>query len=181
MLFTYAVILLAFATIGWYLVTYNALTNARNAVDQAWSNVEVELKRRLDLIDNLVQVVKGYSAHEASTLERTVQLRASTTNATQAATAEPQIKQSLGQIVALAESYPDLKANQQFLSLQTELANTENRIAERRHAYNQNVSRYRLQQQEFPANLVAQAHTFAPKDFFDAPDEEIQQVPEVKL
>ena len=180
MFLTYAVLLVTLTVVGWYLFTFNALTNGRNAVDQAWSNVEVELKRRFDLIDNLVQVVKGYAAHEVSTLERTVQMRASATSASQAASAEPQIKQSLGQIVAIAESYPDLKANQQFLSLQSELANTENRIAERRHAYNQNVSRYRLQQQEFPASLIARAHAFAPKDFFDAPDE-VQNVPEVKL
>lgn len=180
MFLTYGVLILAVATLGWYLVTFNSLTNARNAVDQAWSNVEVELKRRFDLIDNLVQVVKGYSKHEADTLERTVQLRSSATSAAQAASAEPQIKQSLGQIVAIAESYPDLKANEQFLNLQTELSNTENRVADRRHAYNQNVSKYRLLQQEFPASFIAQAHSFAPRDFFDAPDE-VQNVPQVKL
>lgn len=177
-------ILLVLAYVAWHYTTYNGFVNARTGVEQSWSNVEVELKRRLDLIDNLVAVVKGYAAHEASTLEATVKARtpiSMTGGALQATQSIPVLKDVIGKIFGLAEAYPDLKAAPQFLSLQEELVTTENRIAERRHAYNQTVSRYQNLKQAFPSSIVGSLHDFPNKEFFDAPDNIINEVTTVKF
>ena len=183
MYFTYAAVMLAAIAVLWYLLTYNSLVAARNAVDQAWSHIEVELTRRFDLIANLVEVAKGYAKHERETFAQVASLRTQARlfdNAEAANQVQPELARTIGQIMALAENYPQLRADQSFLSLQRELSETENRIAERRHAYNQTVNLYANRCHTVPSNVVAEAHRFAPKAFFDAPDEHVQ-LPKVDL
>lgn len=183
MVMTYSVLFLGVVAGLWGFLLFNRLTAAVFGVDQSWSNIEVELKRRLDLIDNLVQVVKGYTSHESETLKSVTMLRGSSgqiSEATRASSAEPEIKESLGKLFAIAESYPQLKADKQFLTLQTELSNTENRIAERREVYNQGVSLYKNLCSAFPSNLIASSFGFTDRGFFDAP-EEVAATPSVKF
>lgn len=178
------VLVLAGGFVLWYYLTYNSLVAHRNATDQSWSNVEVELKRRFDLIENLVGVVKGYAAHERGTLEKIVSLRRQADdlrNPAQAQAAQQQMSSALVNLIAIAESYPQLKADSQYLNLQSELTTTENRIAERRNAYNQSVNMYSNRLETFPSNILASAHGFTPKQFFDEPDELVTSVPKVNL
>jgi LemA protein len=177
-----AAIILMF--VFWYLATYNELVRARNATSQTWSNTEVELKRRLELITNLVEVVKGYSRHESETLQKVALARTSGQGFPSAAKANGLEGEFAGlsqRLVALAESYPDLKANNNYQQLSTNLIDTENRIAERRQAYNKTVNLYRNLQETFPSNLLAQLHRFAGVEFFKVPEAEASQVPQVKL
>lgn len=184
MYFTIAAIIVGATAVLWYVLTYNGLVKNENAVDQSWSNIEVELKRRFDLILNLVETAKGYAKHESETLQSVAKLRgmaqsfgdARTANETQAALAPV-----IAKVMVLAESYPQLRADQSFLKLQDELSATENRIAERRQAYNQTVNRYQNAVEAFPSNIVAGIHRFPAKSFFDAPDELAERSPEVKL
>ena len=171
-------------SIVWYWTTYNQLVAARNSTDHSWSNIEVELKRRFDLIGNLIEVVKGYTGHENSTLQSVTAARSAHTefpSAHEGNVAQSAIAASLGQIFMLAESYPDLKANTQFLSLQDELANTENRIAERREAYNQTVNLYLNLLRSFPSSFVGSLHAFIAREFFEAPDKAVYEAPKVSL
>jgi LemA protein len=176
--------ILCATVVVWYLVTYNSLINARNAVDQSWSHIEVELQRRLDLIGNLVEVVKGYAKHESETFQQVAALRTQArpfADAELANAVQPQLMRSVGQLIALAESYPQLLADKSFLNLQHELSDTENRIAERRHAYNQTVNGYLNRIQSVPSNIVAAINAMGPRAFFDAPDELVEPAPAVKL
>jgi LemA protein len=168
----------------WYLLTFNSLVRSRNAVDQAWSHIEVELKRRLDLITNLVEIAKGYAKHERETFKQVAALRTQSRPFSDAAAAnntEPDLTRAIGQIMVLAENYPQLRADQSFLNLQKELSETENRIAERRHAYNQTVNMYLNQLHSVPSNVVADVQEMPERSYFDAPDAEIQQPPTIKL
>lgn len=168
----------------WYLLTFNLLVQSRNAVDQAWSNIEVELKRRFDLVQNLVEIAKGYARHENETFRKVAELRGQAGafhDAAAANTNQREMQRALQQVVVLAENYPQLRADQSFLQLQSELSTTENRIAERRHAYNQNVNLYQNRCQFVPSNLVAGLHRFPGKAFFDAPDELAAAAPAVNL
>jgi LemA protein len=183
MYFTYAAILICAIIIVWYVTAYNAFVKARNAADQAWSHIEVELKRRFDLIQNLVEVAKGYARHESDTFQRVTQLRTQANPFSSAASAnkiEPDLRQSIGEIMVLAEAYPQLRADQSFLNLQNQLTDTENRVAERRHAYNQTVNFYAILLRSIPSNIVGEIHDMPPREFFEAP-EEVQQVPQVQL
>lgn len=155
------------------IVTYNGLVAIRNHIRDAWANIDTELKRRYDLIPNLVETAKGYAKHESETLERVIALRnqckANTGSpATQAAT-EKLLVSSLNGLFALAENYPDLKANANFQQLQQELVNTEDRIQAARRFYNGNVRDYRNKAQSFPANVVAGMFGFPPEaeEFFE--------------
>lgn len=155
------------------IVTYNGLVAIRNHIRDAWANIDTELKRRYDLIPNLVETAKGYAKHESETLEKVIALRnqckANTGSpATQAAT-EKLLVSSLNGLFALAENYPDLKANANFQQLQQELVNTEDRIQAARRFYNGNVRDYRNKAQSFPANVVAGMFGFPPEaeEFFD--------------
>ncbi len=182
--FTIAALVFCAALVGWYLWNFNALVQARNAVDQAWSNIEVELKRRLDLIGSLVETARGYAQHESQTFRDVAELRGraqSFGTAADANAAQGELARAVRGIMVLAENYPQLRADQAFLKLQGELAETENRIATRRLAYNQTVNLYQNLCQTIPTNLVAGIHDFPPRDFFDAPDELAQQAPEVRL
>lgn len=184
MYFTIAASILCGTIILWYLLTYNSLVKARNAVDQAWSHIEVELKRRLDLITNLVEIAKGYAKHERDTFTQVAALRAQQrpfSNAAAANSAEPDLSRTISQVMVLAENYPQLRADQSFLNLQKELTETENRIADRRHAYNETVNMYLNSIRSVPANIVADIQDFTERAYFDAPDAEIAQAPAVKL
>jgi LemA protein len=184
MIFTYIAAALCAIFVIWYVVTFNALVNARNAVDQAWSHIEVELTRRVDLIHNLVEVAKGYARYEGDTFKQMAALRTQARPFGDAAAAnnvQPDLTRTIGQIMVLAESYPQLRADQSFLTLQTELAETENRIATRRHAYNQTVNVYANQLHSVPSNIVAQIQNMKEKSYFDAPDDQITEAPSVRL
>ena len=162
---------------------YNGLVGSRNRVDNAWSQVDVQLKRRYDLIPNLVETVKGYAAHEQQTFERVIAAR----NAAQAATtpaeqaeAENILTGALRQLFALAEAYPELRASENFQRLQAELAETENKIAVSRQIYNDTVLTYNNKVQQVPTNLVASMFGFDGREFFEAGDE-AQEAPAVEF
>jgi len=184
MYFTLAAIVVCVTVALWYLLTFNLLVQSRNAVDQSWSNIEVELKRRFDLIQRLVETAKGYSRHEQTTFQAVTELRSQARpfgNAQIANNSQTDLTHAVRQMVALSESYPELRANENFISLQSELTTTENRIAERRYAYNQNVNLYQNRCQFTPSNIVAGMHRFPSKAFFDAPDELADAAPRVQL
>ena len=152
-------------------VTYNRLVRLRNRVEAAWSQIDVQLKRRHDLIPNLVETVKGYAAHERETLESVTQARQQAVAAKgveEQAQAENMLTATLRQLFAVAEAYPDLKANQNFLALQEELTGTESRIAFSRQFYNEQVLAYDNALETFPSNTVAGMFNFEPKVYFEA-------------
>jgi LemA protein len=176
-------ILIAAAGLALVLL-YNSLVSLRQQVRSAWSQIDVQLKRRYDLIPNLVETVKGYAAHEKGTFERVVEAR----NTAMAATgvvaqgqAETVLSGALRQLFALAEAYPELKANQNFLSLQEELSSTENRISFARQHYNDVVVSYNTKRLSFPANLFAGAFGFGAEEFFEITSPEERATPQVKF
>lgn len=160
------------ALVLYMVVIYNGLVTKRVQTENAWSQIDVQLKRRHDLIPNLIETVKGYASHEKETLERVIQARNSAIAAggndlkTQAA-AENMLSGALRQIFALSESYPDLKANQNFAQLQEELTSTENRISFARQHYNDSVAVFNTAIQQVPANIVAGFGGFTAKEFFE--------------
>lgn len=169
----------------WMMLTYNNLIRSRNTADQTWSDIDTQLKRRHDLIPNLVNTVKGYAAHEKETLERVVQARqqavaAGGGTADQAA-AENMLTGALRQVFALAERYPDLKANQSFLDLQRELSGTEDRINASRQTYNQAVNTYNSALQVFPNNVLAGVFNFQTKTLFQLDTPAEGAVPQVQF
>jgi LemA protein len=170
--------------LGWLLLTYNGLVRLRNQVKNAWSQIDVQLKRRYDLIPNLIETVKGYAAHEKETLERVIAARqrgmAANTVKDQAE-AENMITGALRQLFALSESYPNLKANENFLALQEELASTENKIAFSRQYYNDAVQTFNTKQEMFPAKLVASMLGFQPAEFFEVEESSQREAPKVKF
>jgi LemA protein len=164
------------------IVTYNGLVAIRNHIRDAWANIDTELKRRYDLIPNLVETAKGYAKHESETLENVIALRnkcqANTGSPAQQATTEKLLVSSLNGLFALAENYPDLKANANFQQLQEELVNTEDRIQSARRFYNGNVREYRNKAQSFPNNIVANMFGFPPmaEEFFEVDPVERESV-----
>jgi LemA protein len=156
------------------IITYNGLVRFRNQIENAWAQIDVQLKRRYDLIPNLVETVKGYASHEKETLERVIQARNMAIQAQgphDQAEAENMISGALKSIFALSEAYPDLKANQNFLNLQEELSGTEGRIAYARQFYNDSVFRYNTKIQSFPAVIIAGMLQFNEREYFEADDE----------
>jgi LemA protein len=150
---------------------YNSLVRNRNRVENAWSQIDVQLKRRHDLIPNLVETVKGYAAHERGTFEAVTNARVSAINAQgpqQQAAAENVLTGALKSLFAVAEAYPDLKANQNFLNLQEELTATEDKVAYARQFYNDSVLTYNTRIQQFPTVILAGAFHFTKRDYFDA-------------
>ena len=151
-------------------ITYNSLISLRVRVDEAWSDITVQLKRRADLIPNLVESVKGYAAHEKSVFEAVTQARAETISAqspAEATLAEGHMQQALKSIFAVAEAYPQLQASQNFLQLQSELVDTENKIQASRRFFNGGVREYNTKLQLFPNNLFAKMFGFEARDFFE--------------
>ena len=183
---TTAIIILAVVvgiTLLWLIGVFNGLIRLRNRVDEAWSDIEVQLKRRYDLIPNLVNSVKGYAKHEEGTFTKVTEARA---NAMQAGTpaehavAEGMLSQALKSLFAVSEAYPALQASDNFLHLQKELVDAEDKIQSARRFYNGNVRDFNTKLQVFPNNLIAGILGFKKYDFFDAPDA-VNEVPEVKF
>jgi LemA protein len=162
--------------IGIFLwATYNSLVTLRVRVDEAWSDINVQLKRRLDLIPNLVETVKGYAKHESSVFQDVTEARSNVINANgvkETAAAENQFEGALKSLFAVAESYPDLKANENFVELQRELVDTEDKIQGSRRFYNSGVTALNTKVQTFPANVVAGMFNFKNREFFDVDETE---------
>ena len=169
-----------------FIGAYNRLVALRQNANEAFADIDVQLKQRQDLVPNLVETVKGYAAHERGTLDEVTQARAAAANAgnlEQRAQAESALTGALGRLMAVAESYPDLKANQNFLQLQSELADLENKIAAARRFFNNAIAEYNASIQRFPAVLVAGMFGFQARDFFDvgADRPAMQVAPQVKF
>jgi len=176
-------VLIAIAVFG-VIGIYNSLVGLRQTVRNAWSQIDVQLKRRYDLIPNLVETVKGYAKHERETLEQVVQARNAAVSAQgvqQQAQAENALTGALRQLFALSERYPDLKANQNFLALQEELATTENRISFARQHYNDSTATYNTRVQSFPANILAGMFNFTSEPFFEIEDAAQREAPKVQF
>ena len=155
------------------VLLYNNLVRLRNRIEGAWAQIDVQLKRRYDLIPNLVETVKGYAGHERETLDAVVRARnaaGAASGPADQAQAETMVTAALRQVFALSEAYPDLKANQGFLQLQEELSGTEGRISYARQYYNDTVLRYNTKIQTFPAVLIANAMRFREREYFEADD-----------
>ena len=174
------IVVLALIVVGWAVMAYNGLIKLRNLVQEAWRQIDVELKRRHDLIPNLVETVKGYAAHERGTFEEVIQARNSAMTAGQSpaqqAQSEGMLSQALGRLFALSEAYPDLKANQNFMSLQDELTSTEDRIASSRRYYNANVRELNTKVETVPTNIVAGLFGIRREEYFEVEGQEREAV-----
>lgn len=163
----------------WVIGMYNGLVRARIRVREAWAGIDVQLKRRSSLIPNLVETVKGYAAHEKDTLENVTRARAQLDRASgpkEAAQADNMLQASLRSLFAVAEAYPDLKANENFRELQRELTDTEDKIAYSRQFYNTNVGNYNEKRETFPTAIIAGMFNFGPEEFYEAEEESRQDV-----
>ena len=157
------------------IAMYNGLVSSRAKVDNAWSQIDVQLQRRFDLIPNFVETVKGYTSHEAETLEKITTLRTSWANAgtvAEKASLDNQLSGALKTIMAVSENYPDLKANENFAQLAEELRNTENKISFSRQFYNDSVTMYNQKLLMFPTNIIANMFNFKPRELFEIQNEE---------
>ena len=172
------IVVVVVVVVGFFLVMqYNALVRVRNRIENGWAQIDVQLKRRYDLIPNLVETVKGYATHERETLEKVIQARngavaASGSGPAGRAEAENMLTQTLGRLFALAEAYPNLKANENFMSLQGELSGTEDKIAYARQFYNSSVQTFNTSIQSIPTNIIAGVGGFKQMDFFEAAEGE---------
>ena len=177
------IVLALIAAVVLFVVSiYNSLIKLRNQVKNAWSQIDVQLKRRHDLIPNLIETVKGYMDHERDTLENITKARSQAVQAEgvgDKAKAEGELTQALGKFNLVVENYPDLKANQNFLSLQEELTSTENKISFSRQSYNDQVLFYNNKIQMFPSNIIAGMFKFNEEEFFEIEDEKEREVPKV--
>ncbi len=179
------ILIIVVLVIAIYITAYNGLQRSKIYTEESWSQIDVQLKRRNDLIPNLVETVKGYAKHESETFEKVVQLRNQLTqipadNHEETLKVSNEITDSLKTIFALSENYPDLKANENFLKLQEELTNTENKIAYSRQLYNSSAAQYDQRLLTFPSNIVAKIHGFKKVDYLETPQEE-KEVPKVKF
>jgi LemA protein len=182
----FVIVLLAVVAVVaiWVIGIYNGLVRLKNQVKNAWSQIDVQLKRRHDLIPNLVETVKGYAGHEKSTLENVVQARSKAVSAQGVeaqARAEGELSSALGRLMVVVEQYPDLKANQNFLALQEELSSTENRISFSRQHYNDSVMTYNTRIQSFPQNVLAGMFGFGDEAFFEVEEAAQREAPQVKF
>jgi LemA protein len=166
------------------IAIYNSLVQKRIRCQEAWSQIDVQLKRRYDLIPNLIETVKGYAAHEKDTLERVINARSRAIAATgvkEQAEAENFLTGALRQLLALSEAYPNLKANENFAQLQEELTSTENRIAFARQHYNDSSAVYNTARESFPNNLIANAFGFQRQEYFELEEASMREAPKVKF
>ena len=174
------IVILAF----WIFSLYNSLVRARNAVKNSWSQIDVQLKRRHDLIPNLVETVKGYMRHERETLEAVTNARAAAINASgvaESGKAEGMLSSALKSLFAVAEAYPDLKANQNFLALQEELTSTENKVSFARQAYNDATMMYNNRIEMVPTNIIASMFNFQKAEFFELEVPAEREAPKVSF
>lgn len=171
-------LIIVVAIILLFVGMYNGLVQSRNKVKNAWSQIDVQLQRRFDLIPNLVEAVKGYMAHEQETLTKVTELRTSWANAStvgEKAELDNQLSGALKTIMAVSENYPDLKANQNFSELQEELRNTENKISYSRQFYNDSVTMYNTKLEVVPTNIIANIFNFKPEEVFKVESEEARK------
>ena len=179
------IVLALLALLALFIIAiYNTLVRLRNQVENAWSQIDVQLKRRHDLIPNLVETAKGYMHHERETFEAITNARSQAMGAkgvAEAGKAEGVLGQALSKFLLTVEAYPDLKANQNFLSIQEELSSTENKIAFSRQAYNDQVLFFNNKIQMFPSNIIAGMFNFGKRDFFELGDESEREVPKVSF
>ena len=179
------ILIILIVLVLWAVIAFNGLVSLRNRAKEAWADIEVQLKRRYDLIPNLVNTVKGYATHESSAFENVTKARSAAMGAgsvADKATNENMLAGALKSVFAIAEAYPDLKANQNFLALQNELSDTENKIQSARRFYNGNVRDLNTKIEVFPSNILANAFHFTKMEFFDIPDNDAAQSPvEVKF
>lgn len=178
------IVVLLVAVVGIVVGIYNGLVRKRIATENGWSQIDVQLKRRHDLIPNLVDTVKGYASHERETLEAVIQARQQAVDASSVAeqgAAEGFLTQALGKLFALSEAYPDLKANQNFMQLQEELVSTENKISFARQHYNDTVSQFNTAVQSFPSNIIAGMFNFQQREFFEIEAPEMRETPRVSF
>ncbi len=182
-LYIWLPIIIVAAVIIWLILTYNGLITLRNRVKEAWSDIEVQLKRRYDLIPNLMNTIKGYTKHEEGVFTKVTEARAAAMSAktpAEHAKTENMLTETLKSLFAVAENYPELKASKNFLQLQNELTDTENKITASRRFYNSNVRDFNTKIQKFPTNIIAGVLGFKDQEFFDAPDE-VHEAPKVKF
>ncbi|HWV20846.1 MAG TPA: LemA family protein [Devosia sp.] len=182
----WVILALVVAVAGYAVTIYNGLVKNRQMVEEGWSGIDVQLKRRTDLIPNLMETVKGYMTHERETLEAVTNARAAATSAAngtpeQRAAAEGQLTSALGRLLATAEAYPDLKANTNFLEFQTALQTVEDEIQMSRRYYNGAVRNLNVQVESFPSNLIANAFKFIKAQYFELENAADRQVPNVKF
>lgn len=174
-MFGWILLIVIVVALAWLLMTYNGLIKSRNQTDEAWSDIDVQLKRRHDLIPNLVATVQGYASHESGVFTKVAEARSQAMQAKSIddkIDAENQLMGTLKSLFAVAESYPDLKANQNFLQLQTELADTENKVQASRRFYNGNVRDFNTKIQVFPTNMIASFLKFTAYKFYEATEDE---------
>lgn len=180
--------------IVWFIAAYNSFVHLRNRTDEAWADIEVQLKRRFDLIPNLVNTIKGSTAFEQGTLTAVVEARAKATSIqidptkvdadtmSKISASQGELSSALGRLMVVSEQYPDLKSNQNFLSLQRELGDTEDKIQAARRFYNGNVRDLNIKTESFPSNIIANIFKFTKRVFFDIPDDGPESKPvEVKF
>ena len=168
----------------WFIFIYNRLVTLKNRVKEAWADIEVQLKRRYNLIPNLVETVKGYATHEKEVFEKVTEARARAISAgslKEKAAAENMLSDTLKSLFAVAENYPQLKANENFLSLQKDLTDTEDKIQAARRFYNGNVRDFNIALEKFPNNVVASMFHFKPAEFFEIEEETQRAVPKVQF
>jgi LemA protein len=175
---------LALIIFFWVIGMYNGLVSSRNQTKNGWSQIDVQLKRRHDLVPNLVETVRGYATHERQTLESVIQARNQAVgagNIPDRIKAESELSGVLSRLMVVCEQYPDLKANQNFLGLQEELSSTENKIGFARQAYNDEVMKYNTKLESFPSNLIAGTFHFQPAAFFEVANAAEREAPKVKF
>lgn len=178
------VIVIIVALAAWLIGVYNSLIKGRNRVDEAWSDIDVQLKRRYDLIPNLVETVKAYAGHEKEVFQKVTEARSNamqTKGIEEKGQAENMLTQTLKSLFAVAENYPDLKASDNFAKLQDELTDTENKVQASRRFYNGNVRDFNTKLQIFPTNVVGGMLGFKKYDFFQMENEEERKAPKVKF
>jgi len=178
------VLILALGIVVWGIGVYNGLIRLRNTKDEGWSGIDVQLKRRHDLVGNLVNTVKGYMAHEKDVLEEIAKMRSLAQNATgaaQASQAEGQLSQALGRLFAVMENYPQLRANENVMQLQNTLTALEDEIQLARRYYNGTVREYNTRTEVFPASIIARQYGFQKADFFELNNVEEREVPQVSF
>ncbi len=182
----WVILALVVGVVGYAIVIYNSLVSNRQMVREGWSGIDVQLKRRTDLIPNLMETVKGYMAHERETLDAVINARAKATSAAASgpearAKAEGELSSALGRLLAIAEAYPDLKANTTFLEFQNALQGVEDEIQMARRYYNGAVRNLNIQVESFPSNIVANTFKFEQAEYFELENEAERAVPQVKF
>ena len=180
----YIILFVVFFVVGWLVGIYNSLVKIKNRTKEAWADIDVQLKRRYNLIPNLMETVKGYASHEKGVFEKVTQARAQAMgaqNVEEKAKAENMLSNTLKSLFAVSENYPDLKASQNFLELQRELRDTEDKIQAARRFYNTNVRDLNIKRESFPSSIVAQMFNFKKMDLFELQEVEQREVPKVNF